>query len=117
MLENEVLIPAVLSVLDDLKAREVVHLDVEGQSDFADDMIITTGTSSRHVAAIVENVVYQLKQLGQVVLGVEGDRQHSWVLIDVGDLVVHVMQDEARSFYALETLWLEEQDIEIQANP
>ena len=116
MLEYDALSAIVIAVLEDLKARDILHLDVKQQSDFTDSMIIATGTSNRHVAAIVENVLYRLKQEQQEILGVEGDKQNHWVLIDLGDLVVHVMQAAARRFYGLEQLWSEE-DLPLQANP
>ncbi len=107
----------VLAVLDDLKARDVLHLNVRGQADFADDMFIATGTSSRHVSAIVDNLVYRLKQESHPIIGVEGDRQNHWVLIDLGDMVLHIMREEARKFYALEELWSTEYDLSVEANP
>ena len=110
MIDSEHLSLKVLSVLEDMKAREVVQLNVQGQSDFTDCMIVATGTSSRHVAAIVENVIFRLKQEQHAILGVEGDKQNVWVLIDIGDVVLHVMQADARQFYGLEQLWSEEAD-------
>lgn len=108
----------VLSILADLKARDIAYLDVQEQSDFTDFMVIATGTSSRHVSAIVENVTFRLKQANQRILGVEGDSRNNWVLIDLGDLVVHVMQAEARQFYALDQLWAsDDADYGIRANP
>ena len=102
----------------DLKARDIAYLDVQEQSDFTDFMVIATGTSSRHVSAIVENVTFRLKQANQRILGVEGDSRNNWVLIDLGDLVVHVMQAEARQFYALDQLWAsDDADYGIRANP
>lgn len=81
-------------------------------------MVIATGTSSRHVSAIVENVTYGLKKANKKILGVEGDSRNNWVLIDLGDLVVHVMQTEARQFYALEQLWAaDDREYGIHANP
>ena len=94
-----------LSVLEDMNARDVLVLDVQNQSDFTDYMIIATGTSSRHVAALVENIALRLKQETIPVLGIEGDRSSTWVLIDLGEVILNVMQSDAREFYALETLW------------
>ena len=93
-----------------MKARNATLLDIRTQSDFSDYMVVATGTSSRHVAAIVENVVVTMKHEKQPILGVEGDNRNHWVLIDLGEIIVNVMQAEAREFYALEQLWSEEED-------
>lgn len=95
----------VLGALDDMKARDVRELDVRGRSDFADLMVLASGTSSRHVASIADEVVRLAKQAGTQPLGVEGADEAEWVLVDLGDIVVHVMQPRIREFYGLERLW------------
>ena len=95
----------VIETLNDLKAQDVSTLDVRTQSSFTDYMVISTGTSRRHVNAIVDAVVLDAKHRGTQVLGVEGQKAAEWVLIDLGDVVVHVMQRDTRDFYDLERLW------------
>ncbi len=91
--------------IDDLKGRDITTLDVTNFTDITDTMVIATGTSNRHVNAIVNEVVVQAKQAGLKPLGVEGADEGDWVLIDLGDVVVHVMREEARGYYELERLW------------
>ncbi|MYD43893.1 MAG: ribosome silencing factor [Gammaproteobacteria bacterium] len=95
----------VIETLNDLKAQDVRTLDVSQQSSFTDFMVISTGSSTRHVSAIVDAIVLSAKHRGARVLGVEGQKAAEWVLIDLGDVVVHVMQRTAREFYDLERLW------------
>jgi len=94
-----------VDALEDLKAVDIVQLDVRELSDFTDFMIIANGRSARQVAALAENVVTKAKQAGETPLGVEGLRGGEWVLVDLCDVVVHVMQPEVREFYQLEKLW------------
>lgn len=95
----------VTHALDDMKARDVHEIDVRGRSDVADMLVIASGTSSRHVRSIAEEVVSQGKQAGHPPVGVEGEAEGEWVLVDMGDIVVHVMQPRTREFYGLERLW------------
>lgn len=95
----------VLAALDDMKARDIREIDVRGRSDFADLMVIASGTSSRHVKAIADTVVIKAKAAGLPPLGVEGSDDAEWVLVDLGDIIVHVMQPRTREFYGLERLW------------
>ena len=94
-----------VDALEDLKAVDIVELDVRKLSDFTDYMIIANGRSARQVAALAENVVMKAKQAGEAPLGIEGLRGGEWVLVDLCDVVVHVMQPEVREFYQLEKLW------------
>lgn len=97
---NEIIVQA----LEDVKAKNIVQLDVRELSDVMDTLVIASGTSSRHVKSLAGNVVEDAKHQGHQPLGVEG-ADTDWVLVDFGDIVVHVMQDEARKFYDLEKLW------------
>lgn len=95
----------VLAALDDLKGRDVVVLDVRASSSVTDYMVIASGTSSRQVVALARHLMDEMKQQDVAVLGVEGVDAGEWVLVDLGDLVVHIMQPQTREFYDLEKLW------------
>jgi ribosome-associated protein len=95
----------VLQALEDLKATDVVALDVRKMTTVTDIMVIASGTSDRHVKSLADAVVMACKKAGVAPLGVEGEREGEWVLVDVGDIVIHVMQPRIRDFYALEKLW------------
>ncbi|MCZ6712087.1 MAG: ribosome silencing factor [Gammaproteobacteria bacterium] len=97
----------VVDVLEDRKGRNVVTLDVADLSDFTDFMVIASGTSNRHVKSLVDQVVESAKTQGNGPRGVEGRETYEWVLVDLGDVVVHVMRAETRQFYDLERLWTE----------
>lgn len=94
-----------LEALEDLKARDVITLDVRGLTGVTDYMMICTGTSSRHVKSLADNVAVEVKKRGLRAQGIEGAQSADWVLVDFGDVVVHVMLPEARDFYDLERLW------------
>ncbi|MDW8479905.1 MAG: ribosome silencing factor [Xanthomonadales bacterium] len=95
----------VLAALDDLKARDVRTLDVRGKTSITDWIIVSSGTSTRHVRSIAEEVVRAAKRDGLVPLGIEGEREGEWILVDLGDVVVHVMLPRVREYYGLERLW------------
>ena len=95
----------VLDRLDDMKAEDTVTIDLRGKSSIADTMIVTTGRANRHVGAIAENVVKALGEAGMKGVHVEGLPNCDWVLIDTGDVIVHVFRPEVRSFYSLEKMW------------
>ena len=95
----------VLAALDDLKARDVREINVRDKSSVTDVMVVASGTSSRHVKSIADEVVRKAKQAGLPPIGVEGQREAEWVLVDLGDIVVHVMLPRTREFYGLERLW------------
>lgn len=95
----------VINALEDIKGRDIVTLPVTNLTDIADYMIIASGTSNRHVKSLVDSVVEATKAGGERVRGVEGRETNEWVLVDLGDVLVHVMGSEAREFYDLERLW------------
>lgn len=88
-----------------MKGQRVVALDVSALTDVTDHMVIVSGSSGRHVRAIVDHVLHAAKGRGVELLGVEGRESGDWVLIDLADVVVHVMREESRAFYDLEGLW------------
>lgn len=96
---------AVLAAVEDRKGIDTVALDVTAVTDITDYMVIVTGSSNRHVRAIVASVVEAAKRRGLEVLGTEGREAADWVLIDLADVVVHVMRPETREFYDLERFW------------
>lgn len=96
---------AVLASLDKMKAEDTVTIDLAGKSSIADHMVVTTGRSQRHVASIADEAVKELHKAGLSRVRVEGQRVGDWVLIDAGDVIVHVFRPEVRSFYNLEKMW------------
>jgi ribosome-associated protein len=95
----------ILAALDDMKALEVKFLDVRGLTDIADFMVIASGTSDRHVRSVAQRVVEKAKEAGFRPHGVEGQQDADWVLIDLNEMIVHVMLPRVREFYGLEKLW------------
>lgn len=95
----------VIDKIDDLKGQDIIAIDVQGKSSITDCMIICTGTSTRHVASIADHVVQESRAAGMLPLGVEGEATADWVVVDLGDVIVHVMQEESRRLYELEKLW------------
>jgi len=94
-----------VEALEDLKARDICVLEVGGFTSVTDVMIIASGTSDRHVKAIADNLIEKAKKAGVPPLGVEGEAGAEWVLVDLGDVIVHVMLPQTRAFYNLEKLW------------
>ena len=94
-----------LACLDDMKAQEVVEIDLTGKTALADTMLIASGNSQRHVGSIADRIVQQLKERGFGTARIEGLPACDWVLIDAGDVIVHVFRPEVRSFYNLEKMW------------
>jgi ribosome-associated protein len=94
-----------VSSLEDDKAEDITVIDLAGKTSISDFMVIATGRSNRHVAALAQHLVERLKKRGLVPLSVEGLAQSDWVLIDAGDVIVHLFRPEVRAFYNLEKMW------------
>ncbi len=99
-------ITEVLASLEDSKAENIVTIDIQGKSSLADHMVIASGRSNRHVAAVADHLLRRLKEIGYGNAKVEGLAGADWVLIDAGDIIVHVFRPEIREFYNLEKMWL-----------
>lgn len=95
----------VLSSLEDDKAEEILAIDIRGKSSFADMLVIASGRSARHVSALADHVLRKLKDAGVKEVRVEGLPQADWVLVDAGDVVVHLFRPEVRAFYNIEKIW------------
>ncbi|MHA3060860.1 ribosome silencing factor [Acinetobacter sp. ANC 4636] len=93
------------NALQDVKAKDIIELDVSSISNVADAIVIASGTSTRHVKALADNVAEEARKAGFRPIGIEGERDAEWILIDLGYVVVHVMLPTARKFYDLESLW------------
>ncbi|MGH8231290.1 MAG: ribosome silencing factor [Steroidobacteraceae bacterium] len=102
---NSALEKIVLAALDEMKAVNIKLLDVRGLTDIADSMIVASGTSDRHVRSIAQRVLDRTRGAGLRPMGVEGQRDGEWVLVDLQDLLLHVMLPRVREFYAIEQLW------------
>ncbi len=94
-----------IEALEDLKAEDITVLDVKGKTTVTDWVVIASGSSSRHVKSIANNVAVEAKKAGRTPLGMEGENEGEWVLVDLGDVIVHVMQRQVREYYDLESLW------------
>ncbi|MDZ7840512.1 MAG: ribosome silencing factor [Gammaproteobacteria bacterium] len=104
-MDTEVLKDKVLKLLDDMKALDVQAFDVAEMTTVTDCMIVASGTSNRHVRSIASNIVDELREAGIRPFGTEGEEHGEWILLDYGDVVLHVMQSGTREFYQLEKLW------------
>jgi ribosome-associated protein len=110
--DSEALLGHVTAWLDDAKAENVVVIDIRGKSSIGDYMVIASGRSDRHVGAIADQIHQKLKDAGFGRTRIEGQPQCDWVLIDIGDVVVHVFRPEVREFYNLEKMWSAERPSE-----
>ncbi len=95
----------IVKSLDDDKAEDIVTIDLRGRSSLADALVIASGRSSRHVASIAEHLARKLKEAGYGTRPVNGAGQSDWVLVDAGDVIVHIFRPEVRSYYDLEGMW------------
>lgn len=105
MLQSTQILDIAIKALEDLKAVDTVSIHVTELTSVTDDMVITTGTSSQHVKAIANNLRVEAKKAGVAIFGMEGEDNGQWILADLGDVVVHIMQQETREYYQLEKLW------------
>ena len=103
--DSGALLALIMAWLDDAKAENVVAIDIRGKSSIGDYMVIASGRSDRHVGAVAEQVQHKLKEAGHGRARIEGRPQCDWVLIDAGDIIVHVFRPEVREFYNLEKMW------------
>jgi len=108
MLEIEELKKVVIEAIEDVKGINLSILDVKGKTSVTDVMMIVSGNTSRQVRAIANNVIMEVKKAGHPPLGVEGEEYGEWALVDLGDIIVHIMQPSIRDFYNLEKLWGED---------
>lgn len=104
-MQSDELMQVVKTAMADMKAIDVTTLDVAGLTSITDYMLIASGRSDRHVKSIADKVIEQVKAAGQTPLGIEGQDYGEWVLVDLGDVVAHIMQPRIRDFYKLENLW------------
>jgi ribosome-associated protein len=104
-MQTEELQQLALDALNDLKGIDIVIIDIRDITTIADSMIICSGRSSRHVQSLAANVITAAKQRKVTYLNFEGEREGEWIIVDLGDVIVHVMQEAARDFYKLEDLW------------
>ncbi len=104
-MNSEQLTQLVVDALDDVKAQDIVKLDVRNMTTVTDYMVVASGTSNRHVQALVENVAAKASEAGHKPIGIEGESGGEWVLLDLQDTLVHVMLPKVREFYNLEKLW------------
>ncbi len=107
----------VQDALDDAKGVEISTIDVRGKTTITDFMIVASGTSTRHVKTLADSVIMRSKENGMAVVGVEGERESEWILVDLADVLVHLMVPKARAFYALESLWNVDGDAAVGATP
>ena len=101
----------VIDALDDLKAVNIREINVEGVAGFTDRMVFASGNSNRHVKSIAQSVLDKVKQAGITLVGFEGEDIGDWILIDLGDVVVHIMMPDTREFYDIERLWSDQVDL------
>lgn len=113
---TEQLLNTVIDALEDLKAQDIKVLNVHTVSQFTDVMVIASGNSRRQVAALSQHVIEKAKAIGHQPLGEEGKDVGEWSLVDLGDIVVHIMQPEIRDFYQLEKLWHSDSSVTQQAH-
>ena len=105
-MHTENLLKIVLDVLDDRKGQDIVTMDVQGKTSFTDYMVLVTGTSDRHLKSLCSYVDAKAREEGFKPLGTEGDLGSDWILLDLGDVIVHAMTAQAREYYQLEKVWM-----------
>jgi ribosome-associated protein len=105
MLTSEEKIKAIVAALEDIKATDISIIDTSKLSSLFDSMVIASANSTRQTKALADNVVVKLKELGEEVYGREGEDSGEWILVDLGEILVHIMQPATRTYYNLEELW------------
>ena len=116
-MQSDELKQLVIDAIEEMKGQEVTCLDVAELTSVTDHMIIACGTSNRHVKSVADNVIMKCKEHGVRPLGTEGDDKAEWVLVDLGDVVVHIMLPATRQFYDLERLWETGKPVEATVEP
>jgi ribosome-associated protein len=104
-MQADAVVKIVEGILDERKGQFISTINVKNKTSFTDYMILVTGTSDRHIKSLCDHVAEKMKELGAPALGLEGDLGSDWVLLDLGDVIVHAMTAQAREFYQLEKLW------------
>jgi ribosome-associated protein len=104
-MQTEDLLKIIQDVLDERKGQAITTLDVKDKTSFTDYMVIVTGTSGRHLKSLCDHVAVKMKEIGFKPLGLEGDMSSDWILLDLGDIVIHAMTSQTRELYQLEKLW------------
>lgn len=104
-MQTEELLKIAQTILDERKGQFITTIDVRGKTSITDYMVLVTGTSDRHLKSMCDHVAVAVKEQGGIVLGVEGDFGSDWILLDLGDVIVHAMTAQTREFYQLEKLW------------
>jgi ribosome-associated protein len=110
------LLKTVLAQLEDAKAENIVTIDLHGKAALADRMVVASGRSNRHVGAIADQLAVKLREAGQRDIKIEGLPHADWVLVDAGDVIVHIFRPEVRSFYNIEKLWSDQAPDELLAS-
>jgi ribosome-associated protein len=104
-MQADELLKIIQDTLDERKGTNIKIIDVQGKTSVTDYMVLATGTSDRHVKSLCDYVIEKVKEKGLVPLGVEGGQGSDWILLDLGDVILHVMTAQTREFYQLEKLW------------
>lgn len=104
-MQEDILQQLIIDKIDDLKGQDIITLDVKDKSSITDCMIICTGSSSRHVNSIATHIIDAAKAAGIKTLGIDGEKEGNWIVVDLNEVIVHIMQEEARQLYQLEKLW------------
>ncbi|MEQ1636379.1 MAG: ribosome silencing factor [Methylococcales bacterium] len=104
-MDTSALLNIIETVLDEKKAQKITVIDVKGRTSVTDYMVVATGTSNRHLASLSNYIAEAVKEKGFRPLGIEGDQGSDWVLVDLGDVILHLMTEQARDYYQLEKLW------------
>lgn len=109
--KNDLILNTIVEqTLDVGKAENIVSISLNGKSSIADHMIIASGTSARHVSALADQLSRKLKKEGYTILSIQGQSEANWILVDAGDVIIHLFRPEVRDFYNLDKMWLTPQD-------